>query len=151
LKLYFRGINMAVKKKKKINKWDDDHYTKLAKKENYPARSVYKLKEIDKKFSIFKNGQRVLDLGCAPGSWLKYAAQKAGKKGVVVGVDLKPVRIETEENVTTIEGDIFEREILDCILENGHFDVVMSDMAPNTIGNKHADSARSVALAETAL
>lgn len=142
---------MAAKKKKKTNKWDDDHYTRLAKKESYPARSVFKLKEIDNKFSVFKKGQRVLDLGCAPGSWLKYAGEKVGNSGEVIGVDLKELNITLSANCTSIKGDIFESEILELIASKGEFDIVMSDMAPNTIGNRHSDSARSAALAETAL
>lgn len=141
----------AKKKKKKINDWDDDHYTQLAKKENYPARSVYKLKEIHKKCSVFRKGQRVLDLGCAPGSWLKYAGEMVGASGEAVGVDLKELNISLPSNCSSFVGDILEKETLDKLLAGGKFDVVMSDMAPNTVGNRHADSARSAALAETAL
>jgi 23S rRNA (uridine2552-2'-O)-methyltransferase len=145
---------MAKKKKsgkKQLNKWDDDHYTKLARKENYPARSVYKLKEIDLKYKIFQKGLNVLDLGSAPGSWLKYASEKVGNTGKVTGIDLKPVELESSGNMEIIKGDIFEQEVISDLISKGMFDIVMSDMAPDTTGCKHADSARSAALCEAAL
>jgi len=143
---------MAKKKKStNINKWDDDYYTQLAKKENYPARSVYKLKEIDEKFKIFKKGQKILDLGCAPGSWLKFASEKAGKDGLVVGIDLKKTEIEFPENTKTFQGDIFEKETIDFLSSFGPYDILMSDMAPDTTGIKYADSVKSAALCEAAL
>ncbi|HBF42688.1 MAG TPA: 50S rRNA methyltransferase, partial [Desulfobacteraceae bacterium] len=74
---------------KSKNKGWKDHYSTLAKKENFPARSVYKLKEIHQKYNLIKKGAGVLDLGCSPGSWLIYAAKLTGKKGRVIGVDLK--------------------------------------------------------------
>lgn len=143
---------MAAKKKnnRKINKWDDDFYTQLAKKENYPARSVYKLKEIHNKCKVFKKGQKVLDLGCSPGSWLKYASEMVGSSGQVVGIDLKPVVLDNLENAEIFTGDIYEKESLDRLMSLGPYDIVMSDMAPNTTGNKFSDSVKSVALAEVA-
>ena len=75
----------------KKNKPWQDHYSQQAKKERFPARSVYKLEEIQKKHRLIKKGDTVLDLGCAPGSWLLYAAKLTGPKGRVIGVDLKPV------------------------------------------------------------
>lgn len=93
----------------------------------------------------------MLDLGCAPGSWLQFAAQQTGPGGQVVGVDLKPVTIRLPDTVQVITGDIgalFQEG--DERLEDG-FKVVLSDMAPATTGNKHADAARSFALCETAL
>ena len=136
--------------KRSKNKWQD-HYTRRAKKENYAARSVYKLAEIQKKHRLIKKRDRVLDLGCAPGSWLRFAAEQTGDKGKVVGVDLKPVTLRLPDHVQVVTGDINE------LFEDGHealksgFSVVLSDMAPATTGNKHADSARSFVLCETAL
>ncbi|PIE75323.1 MAG: 50S rRNA methyltransferase [Deltaproteobacteria bacterium] len=141
----------AKLKKKNTNKWDDDYYTKLARKENYPARSVYKLKEIDKKFKIFKKGFFILDLGCSPGSWLKYASEKTGEKGFVAGVDLNTSKIINEKNIVVLKGDIFDSEIVENLCSMGLFDVVMSDMAPKTTGCRHTDCARSCALAEASL
>ena len=137
-------------KRSNKNRWQD-HYSRKARKEKYAARSVYKLAEIQKKHGLIQKGDRVLDLGCAPGSWLQFAAQQAGKRGQVVGVDLKPVTIKLPDTVQVISGDI---DVLyqdaDPQLETG-FQVVISDMAPATTGNKHADAARSYALCEIAL
>jgi len=132
------------------NKWQD-HYARRAQKENYAARSVYKLEEIQKKHRLIKRGDQVLDLGCAPGSWLQFAAAQTGDRGRVVGVDLKPVTIQLPGHVQVVTGDIdalFAAQ--DPALGSG-FSVVISDMAPSTTGNKHADAVRSFVLCETAL
>ena len=132
------------------NRWQD-HYTRKAQKEHYPARSVYKLREIHHKHRLIQKGDRVLDLGCAPGSWLLYAAEQTGKQGRVWGIDLKAVTIPTPSQVRTVTGDIFN---LDEVLSESvkyKFNVVLSDMAPVTTGNKHIDAARSQNLAEEAL
>lgn len=84
-----------------------DRFFKQAKAEGYAARSAYKLKEIQHKRQIMKRNDRVLDLGCAPGSWVQVAAEIVGRKGLVVGIDLKPVVIDSAENVRTVVGDIF--------------------------------------------
>ena len=139
-----------MKRSKSGNKWQD-HYTRQARKDKYPARSVYKLKEIQQKNQVIRKGNLVLDLGCAPGSWLKYAAEIIGPSGRVVGIDLKPVTIDLPEQVSVLTGDIFE--MLDD-LKNGAgpgYHVVLSDMAPATTGNKHVDAARSMGLCEVAL
>ena len=141
--------NKSKTKAKPQNRWAD-HYTRKAKKENFPARSVYKLKEMQEKHGLLKKGGRVLDLGCAPGSWLIYAVQQVGKDGYVVGVDLKPITVKVPENVIVLKSDIFDLD--DEILMPGgkKYHVVMSDMAPSTTGNKHVDSARSYNLCEAA-
>ena len=139
-----------MKRSKSENKWQD-HYSRQAKKDKYPARSVYKLKEIQQKTRLIKKGDAVLDLGCAPGSWLKYAADLTGPSGRVVGVDLKPVTIALPEQVSVLTGDIFEM-LDDLKAEAGSgYHVVLSDMAPATTGNKHVDAARSMGLSEAAL
>jgi len=138
------------RKPAKKNRWED-HYTRRAKKEQYPARSVYKLQEIQKKRRIIRPGDRVLDLGCAPGSWLKYAGEQVGAKGLVIGIDLKPVKESLPANIRAYAGDIFALdEVLGDELANG-FDVVLSDMAPATTGHKWTDSARSFELCRAAL
>jgi 23S rRNA (uridine2552-2'-O)-methyltransferase len=134
----------------KKNRWAD-HYTHQAKKENFAARSVYKLQEIQKKHHILKRGARVLDLGCAPGSWLQFAARAVGPEGQLVGIDLKPVTITLPGNATVIAGDVAELESHLTRLGISGFDVVLSDMAPATTGNRHVDEARSVGLCEAAL
>jgi len=129
-----------------------DHYFKKAKSEKYPARSVYKLKEADQKYRLLKKGQAVLDLGAAPGSWSKYALEKVGPRGIVVGVDLSPVKISAA-NFRFLLADIFELSPEDLLRLAGRpaFDVVLSDMAPKTTGDRSGDHFRSIALAERAL
>ena len=135
--------------KKKKKRWDD-HYTRQAKKEKYPARSVFKLKEIQQKHRLIKAGDKVLDLGCAPGSWLLYAADRAGKTGQVVGVDKKPVTATLPSHVQVCKGDVLSPE--NGLIETlgNEYNVVMSDMAPATTGIKDVDAARSFHLCEAA-
>ena len=125
-----------------------DHYSRRAKKDRYPARSVYKLEEIQQKHSLIKKGDKVLDLGCFPGSWLLYAAKLTGDRGRVIGIDLKPVKIQVAPNIEVITGDVFEIKAESL---GNDFNVVLSDMAPATTGHKAVDSARSAGLCETAL
>ena len=137
---------------KKHQRWTD-HYSERAKKERYPARSVYKLKEAQKKFQLIKKGDRVLDLGCSPGSWLLYAAELTGKRGKVLGIDLKPVTIQIPSQAETLKVDILT--IDHTWIENqdlrNRFNVVLSDMAPATTGNKAIDAERSYQLCQAAL
>ena len=135
---------------RKKNPWAD-HYTRQARKDKFAARSVYKLQEIQKKHRILNRGARVLDLGCAPGSWLQFAAQQAGANGRIVGIDLTPVTIAVPDNVTVITADVADLEGHLAELGQTRFDVVLSDMAPATTGNRHVDEARSVGLCEAAL
>ena len=134
----------------KKNLWAD-HYTRKAQKDNYPARSVYKLQEIQKKTDVLRKGDRVLDLGCAPGSWTIYAAETVGPGGKVVGVDLNPVEVSLPANARTITGDLLEPDADVREAMAGPCDVVLSDMAPATTGNKNVDAVRSFVLAESAL
>lgn len=130
-----------------------DHYFNKAKQENYPARSVYKLQEIEKQSRLLTPGARILDLGACPGSWTLYAAKKVGPTGRVLGIDLNPERTEFPDNVTYLIGDMLEPgpDILEAFAALGPFDVVLSDMAPSTTGIKFTDQARSLELAEAAL
>ncbi len=132
------------------NQWAD-HYTRQAKKDRYPARSVYKLMEIQKKTPVIRRGDRVLDLGCAPGAWLLYAGELAGPAGRVIGVDLRKVAIPTPPNTFTITGDMMAEEDEMRTAIGGDFDVVLSDMAPNTTGIRDVDALRSAGLCEAAL
>ena len=118
---------------RKKNPWAD-HYTRQARKDKFAARSVYKLQEIQKKHRILNRGARVLDLGCAPGSWLQFAAQQAGANGRIVGIDLTPVTIAVPDNVTVITADVADLEGHLAELGQTRFDVVLSDMAPATTG-----------------
>ena len=135
---------------RKKNTWAD-HYTRQAQKENFAARSVYKLQEIQKKYAILSRGSRVLDLGCAPGSWLQFAARQVGPGGRVIGIDLTPVAIQLPETVTVITGDVADLEGHLAEIGQTRFDAVLSDMAPATTGNRHVDEARSLGLCEMAL
>ncbi len=132
------------------NLWHD-HYSQKAQKEGYPARSVYKLQEIQKKFKILSKNDHILDLGCAPGSWLIYAASLTGLKGEVVGIDLKSLKIKLPAKARFIQGDIFDLPLEAKELLNRKFDVVLSDMAPFSSGNQFTDGVRSFQLCTEAL
>ncbi len=112
-----------------------DAYFKQAKRDGYVARSAYKLIEIHERFKVFRPGQRVLDLGCAPGSWLQVVEPLVGPRGRVVGIDLSRTTIAPCPHVHTIEGDAFEQPP-ETLIEHagGRFHVVLSDMAPKTSG-----------------
>jgi 23S rRNA (uridine2552-2'-O)-methyltransferase len=130
-------------------RWED-HYSRKARKENFPARSVYKLKEIQSKFKIIKKGDAVLDLGCAPGSWLLYAAGLVSPKGRVIGIDKKSLELSLPTHVKTFVADILDTSepALEKIGQN--INVVLSDMAPATTGIKDVDAARSFNLGTAA-
>lgn len=143
---------MPAKKKKKAgrNQWED-HLTRRARAENYPARSVYKLEEIQNKFKVLKKGDRAVDLGCSPGSWLLYAARQVGSDGRVFGIDLKTVDIKLPDNVIAIQDDILNLSNAGFLDIKEGFDVILSDMAPATTGRKDVDALRSFELCEMAL
>lgn len=127
-----------------------DEFFRRAKAEGYLARSAYKLVELNDKKRLMKPGDRVLDLGCAPGSWLQVCRRVVGAKGVVVGIDLQEVEHEFEPNVHVIRGDLTAFEPGDLLGRSGtRFDCVVSDMAPPTTG--HGDHFRSVRLCEAIL
>ena len=137
---------------KKHQRWAD-HYSERAKKEHYPARSVFKLKEAQKKFRLIKKGDRILDLGCSPGSWVLYAAELTGKRGGVLGIDLEAIRIQIPPQAESLKADILtiDRAWVDKQKLGNRFNVVLSDMAPATTGNKALDAARSFQLCQAAL
>jgi 23S rRNA (uridine2552-2'-O)-methyltransferase len=128
-----------------------DFYARKAKAQGFPARSVFKLSELDERFKILKPGIKVLDLGAAPGSWMKYCAEKTGEAGKVVGIDRSSLNRQLRANEAFIQSDVFMAEPAKLRGEFGAFDLVLSDLAPDTTGNKMADSARSIALCERAL
>ncbi len=127
-----------------------DNYFKKAKKENYPARSVYKLQEVHKRYHLFQKGQKVLDLGAAPGSWSLFSAQRIGKKGRVLAVDKKDVDINLPEHVCFIQSDVFapSENFLNCLDYYRDFDLLLSDLAPETSGIKLRDQTRSLEMAQ---
>ncbi|MFP3870087.1 MAG: RlmE family RNA methyltransferase [Syntrophobacteria bacterium] len=128
-----------------------DYYFNRARKEGYCARSVYKLEEIDRRVRLLRSGQRVLDLGCYPGSWLQYCARIVGKRGLVVGVDTCQLTLSLPPHVHFLQTDVFDLSITDLHRFSTEFDVVLSDMAPATTGIRYVDSARSGRLLEQAL
>jgi len=121
-----------------------DVYADAAKKQGYAARSVFKLEEIDRRVHLLKGGLRVLDLGAAPGSWSQYAAKKIGPSGKLLAVDKSPLAAKLPPNCTAIEGDALT---LGPELElHAPYDVVLSDMAPSTTGDRNTDKIRSFEL-----
>jgi len=125
-----------------------DHFAQKAKDKGFASRAVFKLQDIDRRFRLFTPGQRVLDLGCAPGGWLKYAALRVGATGRVVGIDRFATPAPAPQ-ATTIAADLHE---VPGLGEEGRpFDVVLSDMAPDTTGIRHVDQDRSAVLARLAL
>jgi 23S rRNA (uridine2552-2'-O)-methyltransferase len=149
--------------KNKFNQnWVHDHindpYVKLAQKEGFRARAVYKLKEIDEAEKLIKPGQIIVDLGATPGSWSQYARAKlAGKEGggilgEIFALDL--LAMEPIADVQFIQGDFREDEVLDQLeaqLLGRKVDLVLSDMAPNLSGNSHVDAARIENIIELAV
>ncbi len=130
-----------------------DYFFKKAKEENYPARSVYKLKEMDRRFKIFSPSQHVLDLGASPGSWTLYARERIGKRGRVVAIDLKELSIPSYPQVSFYQGDLLSPDegLIFLLDKFSPFDVVMSDMAPSTTGIKLRDQTLSLELAQRAM
>jgi len=122
-----------------INKQRRDIYVRQSRVEGYRSRAVYKLKEINEKFKIFKNGISLIDLGAAPGSWSQYAADKI-KNGKILSIDLND--IQKIENTFQLKGDFTDSKCKFKIKEyfDRKVDVVLSDMAVNTTGNKGLDS-----------
>jgi 23S rRNA (uridine2552-2'-O)-methyltransferase len=131
----------------------NDHFAKKAKKEQYVARSVYKLIEIDQKYRVLHTGDQVLDLGASPGSWSQYTSEKIGDKGKLLGLDLKKVFLSFP-NAVFVKGDIMTYDFDAVMLEHGfgkYFDVILSDMAPDTTSSRFTDQMRSLELCEMAL
>lgn len=129
-----------------------DYYFCKAKQEQYPARSVYKLKELDNKFHLLKKGLKVLDLGASPGSWSIGASEKIGSNGLVLACDIRSTDTAFSENVIFMQENVLEpsQEFQERLIDIGPFDLVMSDMAPSTTGTKFTDQARSLELAQAA-
>ncbi|MCQ2562735.1 MAG: RlmE family RNA methyltransferase, partial [Alphaproteobacteria bacterium] len=153
-------LNKKIAAKKSSVAWIQrqmqDPYVARAKKDGYRARAAYKIIEMDEKFHFFKNGQTVVDLGAAPGSWSQYVSRKFPKSKIFAMdlLDIQPIN-----NVEFYRGDFTTDEALHWLqtklnLENtnsGTVDVVMSDMAPNTVGHQKTDHLRQMVLLEYAL
>jgi len=131
--------------KKGSNPYVGDPRTLEAKKRGYPARSVFKLEEIQKKMQLLRRGMRVLDLGAAPGSWSLYAMQQVGAEGRVLAIDISQITQSFGPNVTVVQGDAFDLGG-ETLARYAPYDVVLSDMAPKTSGVKMRDQAASFEL-----
>jgi len=129
-----------------------DSWSLKAKKEGYPARSVYKLQEIDQKCKLLRKGMKVLDVGASPGSWTLYVLRKLQNNGRVAAVDLKPLNLNGKQPLLYFfQGDIFSEKAGAFLRENGPYDLVISDAAPNTSGNRLVDTRKSYDLVECVL
>lgn len=129
-----------------------DFWSRKAFSEGYPARSVYKLKEIDEKFHILKKNSTVLDLGSAPGSWTVFLLRSLDGSGKVVSCDLNPLAKDVKgDNLVFIQGDLTDSIVRQSIEKEGPFDLVVCDAAPKTTGNRIVDTARSQSLVKMAI
>ncbi len=132
-----------------LTRQQKDPYVKRAQESHYRSRAVYKLIEIDERDHLFKQGQVVIDLGAAPGSWSQYVSEKIGHEGRLLAVDILPM--DPINNTLFIEGDFTEQSVYEeCLqaMNNAKADLVISDMAPNLSGIRVADQVRSLHLAE---
>jgi 23S rRNA (uridine2552-2'-O)-methyltransferase len=127
-----------------------DAFFRKARNEGFAARAVYKLEDIDKRVRLFHAGARVLDLGCRPGSWMQYAVKAVGPHGKVVGVDRMPLPTPLP-GAHVIVADIYTLSDDELLCGLSAYDIVLSDMAPDTTGIRATDQARSAALVEEAL
>jgi len=149
-------MSIGMKRSKSSGRWMqehfDDHYVKQAQKEGYRSRACYKLLEIQKKDKLINKNITVVDLGAAPGGWSQVAAELVGDHGKVIASDILPM--DCLAGVTFIQGDFREQDVLDELLaatKGRNIDLVISDMAPNTSGDRAVDQPRAMYLAELAL
>jgi len=140
---------------KSSGRWLQEHHGDLfvnrARAENYRSRAVYKLMELDRKYSLLKPGMTVVELGSAPGSWTQYISERLKGRGLIVATDI--LAMDSFENVTFVQGDFNDIDVLHKIgdvLGDKRADLVLSDMAPNLSGIVSADQARAIGLAELA-
>ena len=141
---------LSIESMGKVKRWED-HYTRRAREAQWLARSVYKIEEIDKKVHLLHAGDRVLDLGCYPGSWSQYSVAKIGPKGDVVGVDLKNPDRFSSPRFKFIQADVLSLDVDWLRKQVGLRELVISDLAPATSGIRVTDESRSMELALKAL
>ena len=125
-----------------------DYYWNKSKEHGYPARSVWKLLEMQERFRLLDAGPRVLDLGCSPGSWSLAVLEILANRGTVTGVDLDEPdpKLMSRPGFAFIQGDFTAGTVLAAIAARGPYDVVLSDAAPSTSGNRTRDTERSLEL-----
>ncbi len=127
-----------------------DHWSREAKRQGYRSRAAFKLLQIDDRKHVFKRGDQVLDLGCAPGSWLQVIASRVGANGRGWGIDLKPVAGGLPDNVMALEGNAEDPKGAG-VPTDIVFDAIVSDMMPSTTGSRDTDHFRSIAVCELAM
>lgn len=125
-----------------------DRYYKKAKQEGFRSRAAYKLFELQQRYRLLRTGDKIVDLGAAPGGWLQVAVKVVGQNGKVIGVDIQAMQPFSERQIVLVHGDVSSGEIQSKIKEllGGMADVVISDMAPKLSGIRDADMARAVEL-----
>jgi 23S rRNA (uridine2552-2'-O)-methyltransferase len=151
-----KKIKLVKKHSHKSSRWlnrhlNDEYYLK-SKTDGYRSRSSFKLIQINDRFDIFtKNFQNILDLGSAPGGWLQVAKKLTNNKSKIMGID--KLQIDEIEGVRFLQKDIFDNETQENIYNyfEGKIDIIMSDMSPNTTGNKSVDHLKIVSLIETVI
>ena len=145
---------MTKNKSKSSQRWlqrrDKDKYGKLAQDYSYRSRATFKLQDINKKYNFLPKAKTILDLGSCPGSWLQYIKQVASPYSTIIGIDMK--EIDDISDVIVLRGDFTETAIQEKIMAhtNTKFDLICSDMAPETIGDKTTDHLRIMHLVESA-
>ncbi len=150
-KAWHQSVAQRVKKKKPAPYQMHDKYFSMAKKEWYRARSVYKLKEIQETFELIEEWMDICDIWAAPGSFIQYIKRIIRDTGNIVWIDLKPIDKYSQKHINTLVHDIFEFDTLrprveELIWENKNFDLITSDIAPNTTWRKDIDQYASVEL-----
>lgn len=144
-------MKMAKSSRRWLQEHNRDTFVNQARSRQLRSRAVFKLEELDQRHGLFRQGQVVVDLGAAPGSWSDYASKKVGPRGKVIAIDL--LEMQPLENVTFLQGDMTDAQLLqECMpeLNKSGADLVISDMSPNLSGIAATDQANSLSLAETA-
>jgi len=129
----------------------EDHFSRQAKRQGFPARSVFKLQEIHERFRLLRPGGRVLDIGAAPGSWSQYCLQSLGSRVVAVDLAEMPLGGRHGEKFQFVQGDIFDPAVADRLQAAGPYDAVLSDAAPSTSGAALVDTEASLQIAQRVL
>lgn len=123
-----------------------DFFYKQAKHQGIAARSFFKLEDLDEKYRLVKKGYRVMDIGAAPGSWIQYVQEKVGEEGFIYATDLNPLKVSIMTHVLFEQKNIFDLQPEDVKQEHGMFDLIISDVAPRTMGHRTVDHTRSYEL-----
>jgi len=145
-------FKLLKKHKKESSKWlnrhINDEFVLKSKKEGFRSRSSYKLIQINEKFNFLNSSKNILDLGCAPGGWLQVSKKFSSVETKILGID--KIDIETIPGICFYKGDIFKDEVVNYVKTffNQKIDLIMSDMSPNSTGNKKVDHLRILSLVE---